>query len=248
MSNLGRRLAAELVDALEFTAREVSRGLSEGTKRVAAEVEKAAAAYAEAEARLARDAGGLRGDGDGGGAGHPPGGGRPPAPDRPHVDLSTVPAWSRSRALPTDPRAAELVPSSYRPHGGLTEQEFFDAHWNEAENRWWNPGERPGDPDRDGFAGGLSRPNQLAPGSVIDRFGGTNGEYASPAGTGFEERALPPSALGRPLVRLRVTQPLPETVLEGPVAGAYEQPGGGVQYKFPQPIQSYIGDFLEEIE
>ncbi|KAH8651084.1 hypothetical protein BX600DRAFT_441527 [Xylariales sp. PMI_506] len=68
----------------------------------------------------------------------------------------------------------------------------------------------------------------LAAGALIDRFGSEYGAFASPAGAPYMQRALPPSNLDTPQNDLRLLEPL--TVLEGPIAPWFGQPGQGVQY------------------
>jgi hypothetical protein len=79
----------------------------------------------------------------------------------------------------------------------------------------------------------------LPPGATVDRFGAPTGAFASPAGLPFEARSLPPEALGRPLTTYEVVQPI-ENVRSGLAAPAFGQPGLGVQYQFPKPIQFYL--------
>ncbi len=91
----------------------------------------------------------------------------------------------------------------------------------------------------DGFAG--PRVNQDLPvGTRVDRFGGTGGRYLSPEWTPFAQRALPPSNLTEPYSVYRVAKPLP--VESGGIAPAFDQPGGGVQYKTGPRIQQLIDD------
>lgn len=233
MSNVARRLAIELVDALEFTAREVSRGLSAGTKRLATEIDKAATTFAEAESKLARDAGGLHTEDGAGPRPAVPGSVRSPGAST-HVDLPSVPAWRRPGEIPTAGPASTLIPPTYDRFGGLSQQEFYDRFYDPVEQNWRYP------PD-DGFDGGVQLPNTLAEGDTLDRFGDADGFYASDEGLPFDQRSLPPSSLAYPYQRYEVTSKgLPEGVTEGPIAPWFGQPGGGVQYKFDKPIQWYV--------
>ncbi len=77
-------------------------------------------------------------------------------------------------------------------------------------------------------------------GDVIDRYGLADGSFASPSGTPFDERALPPSSVGSEYTQYEVLKPLPEGVTEGSIAPWFEQPGGGVQYVFDHPISWYV--------
>ncbi|MGQ0623606.1 MAG: TNT domain-containing protein [Sporichthyaceae bacterium] len=104
----------------------------------------------------------------------------------------------------------------------------------------------PTDPP-DGFAG-PSRSHGLQPGDAIDRFGDADGKFASPGGTSFDQRALPPSSVGSDYTQWRVLKPLPDSILEGDVAPWFEQPGGGVQYKFDHELTWYEKNgYLERI-
>ena len=131
---------------------------------------------------------------------------------------------------------------SYEPFGGLTEKEFYE--------RYWDPAARGGKggwdyPPEEGFAVGadgkpILEPNTLHPGDTIDRFGEPRGKYASPDGTSYEQRAIPPDSASQPYHQYRVAKPLPPEVTEGKIAPWFEQAGGGVQYKFDKPIQWYV--------
>jgi hypothetical protein len=65
-------------------------------------------------------------------------------------------------------------------------------------------------------------------------------EYASPSNTPFHQHAIPPSWIGQPYTRWRPLRELPDSVLEGDIAPWFEQPGGGMQYKFDRPIEGYL--------
>jgi hypothetical protein len=82
-------------------------------------------------------------------------------------------------------------------------------------------------------------PTTLQPGTLIDRYGGPSGYYASPAGTPFEMRALRPEAIQRPLNAYEVLKPI-DGINSGLAVPYYGQTGLGMQYEFPVPIQSYI--------
>ena len=69
-------------------------------------------------------------------------------------------------------------------------------------------------------------------GTVIDRYGGGSGSiFFSPAGTPSEMRALPPSSIGAELRIFVVEKPI--LVEQGVVAPAFNQIGGGIQYRTP---------------
>ena len=54
--------------------------------------------------------------------------------------------------------------------------------------------------------------------------------------------------MGTDYTRYEVLKPLPESVTEGKIAPWFEQPGGGIQYKFDQPMSWYVRNgYLGEI-
>lgn len=53
------------------------------------------------------------------------------------------------------------------------------------------------------------------------------GHYLGPKGTPYEQRALAPGAKAEAYHEYEVIKPLP--VIQGKIAPAFEQPGGGVQ-------------------
>jgi hypothetical protein len=69
----------------------------------------------------------------------------------------------------------------------------------------------------------------LQRGTLLDRLGDPNGRFLAPAGTPFEQRALPGSSTAEPYYQYRVLRPLP--VDAGPAAPGFNQVGGGTQYQ-----------------
>jgi hypothetical protein len=89
-------------------------------------------------------------------------------------------------------------------------------------------------------------PTVLEPGAVFDRFGPGFGQFGSPLGTTFPERALPPHSLDAGYHRYEVIRPLP--IWEGPIAPAMGQLGGGIQYYFPNAIVDLLNaGYLKEV-
>jgi filamentous hemagglutinin len=83
--------------------------------------------------------------------------------------------------------------------------------------------------------------------TLISRYGGPGGKFASPEGTPFDERSLPPDAINRPLNTYLVMQDI--DVTEGLVEPWFGEPGLGVQYEFPNTIQWYLDNgYLEVYE
>lgn len=81
----------------------------------------------------------------------------------------------------------------------------------------------------------------LKPGASIDRYGPRSGTFASPEGTPFGQRSLPASAATKPYEAYEVLKPI-EGVNMGPARPWFGQPGLGVQYELPAPIQQLIDD------
>ncbi|MEH3140741.1 MAG: glycohydrolase toxin TNT-related protein [Mycobacterium kyogaense] len=76
-------------------------------------------------------------------------------------------------------------------------------------------------------------------GTMLDRFGYPGGEWLSPHGTPFAERALPPDSALKPYFEYVVKDPtrLPPgwRIEESAVAPWFHQPGGGLQYRIIAP-------------
>lgn len=90
-------------------------------------------------------------------------------------------------------------------------------------------------------------PDVLEPGTVIDRFGTTEGRVFAADSTAFGRRSLPPSHLRAGYRRYQVLRPLP--VWRGISAAWFAQPGGGVRYRTVYPAQDLValGYLTEEI-
>ncbi|WP_250285593.1 MULTISPECIES: TNT domain-containing protein [unclassified Frankia] len=128
--------------------------------------------------------------------------------------------------------------SHYQRTGGEPVQQFLDT--------WWDPSARSGQggwqyPPKDGY---LINPDgtpqrtvtSLAPGLEFDRFGGTSGNFASPEGTKYAARAIPPSNLDSTTDPgscnyhdYRVLRTF--SVYSGAIRPWFDQPGYGQQYQ-----------------
>ena len=133
------------------------------------------------------------------------------------------------------------------PVGNPTQEQLSTATSLGVDPRWVNSDGSIDWPPNGGFAG----PPQnvmLQPGTRVDRYGSANGGYLSPAGTPFQERALPPSAVGSRYTSYEVVKPLP--VNSGPAAPWFGQPGNGIQYQLQGvTIQQMIDDgYLKVVE
>lgn len=89
-----------------------------------------------------------------------------------------------------------------------------------------------------GFVGGPVR-DTPQPGTAISRYGGEGGTFASPAGTPFSARGLPPGheALGES--RYVFARPLE---VDAGIAAYWQGGGGGIQYDLPRSISDLVND------
>jgi hypothetical protein len=88
-------------------------------------------------------------------------------------------------------------------------------------------------PPNRGFAG-TPMPTTLGIGTLIDRYGTELGTFASPRGTPFGLRSLPPAAESGPFRAYEVIRPLPA---QSGVAAPWFGLGGGIQYEFAHSIE-----------
>ncbi|KAF2036134.1 hypothetical protein EK21DRAFT_53081 [Setomelanomma holmii] len=148
--------------------------------------------------------------------------------------------------------------SNYSRFGGLCPGEFLSTWTNYAaagQGGWFFY------PYADGFANNTAgQPIRgrltLKPGMLVDRFGSASGTFVAPAGTPYNQRALPPVNLNFPPGNgmsvpynyhvYEVKQPV--VVLGGPVASWFGQPGFGTQFQLPSTIENLIRDRILEEE
>ncbi|WP_405146848.1 TNT domain-containing protein [Sphaerisporangium sp. NBC_01403] len=169
--------------------------------------------------------------------------GRAPAATKdPDETVCTAPYINEDQRLgPKNlPKNGDLgkILSGYVPLGGLPPQKFLNRYWIWAASSYRYP------PDF-GFAhsGGYSNGRPLITamtllvGEKLDRFGGEGGAFLAPIGTPFSQRGIPPTNLetfpGAPQYpcnyhTYRVSREF--AVDSGPIASAFQQPGGGDQY------------------
>ncbi|WP_448886383.1 PAAR-like domain-containing protein [Citrobacter telavivensis] len=93
-------------------------------------------------------------------------------------------------------------------------------------------------PPNDGAHGPVSN-TTLEPGTTIDRYGLPRGKYASPVGTPYTMRALPPGTDSGPYTVYKVMKPIPN-VAESKIAPWFGEMGMGTQYKLEHSVQSYL--------
>lgn len=141
------------------------------------------------------------------------------------------------------PAVQGLLPPGYDPYHGQGRDAWMQSITKPDGNLDWADGKK--------FPQGFSSPTDrepvvLSPGQTIDRFGGPNGQFTSPAGTPYPDRALPASNLdGASYHQYEVIKPLP--VWQGGIAPQMGEPGGGVQHYLPVSVQALIeGGYLKE--
>ncbi|RUT46774.1 DUF4237 domain-containing protein [Paenibacillus anaericanus] len=120
---------------------------------------------------------------------------------------------------------------SYPPDGKLynkyqsvyTEPKYYDQ---KTGNINW-PGEN-GDPNINGFLLGISEDMTLKKGMLIDRYGSPVGNFFSPEGIPYEQRALAPHSDYADYYVYKIVQDF--EVEGGIIAPWFDRPGGGLQY------------------
>ena len=118
--------------------------------------------------------------------------------------------------------ADDVVNPGTRP--GATDAEaggvsYYDQY-KEADGSGWDW------PDNLGISGTPTEAT-MPVGTRFDRYGLADGSFMSPAGTPLKQRAMAPGSAAEPLHTYEVTKPLP--VIQGEVAPAFGQAGGGTQ-------------------
>jgi hypothetical protein len=85
---------------------------------------------------------------------------------------------------------------------------------------------------------GPSRKVTLPKGTIIDRYGSDWGDYTSPDGIPFEQRAMPPEGRSSPYNRFRLNEDI--EVDEATIAPWFGEPGMGTQYKLPAAVKDLV--------
>ncbi|KAF4485564.1 filamentous hemagglutinin adhesin [Fusarium agapanthi] len=123
---------------------------------------------------------------------------------------------------------------SYNRFGGLTPIQFLQT-WTDEKGNYKYPPQNGFQLDANGNA--INGSMVLQVGTLVDRFGSEYGSYVSAASAPYSQRALPPSNLAtNPDSKdfpynyhvYRVIKPL--TVVGGPIAPWFGQPGLGAQF------------------
>ncbi|PHH89273.1 hypothetical protein CDD83_6371 [Cordyceps sp. RAO-2017] len=154
--------------------------------------------------------------------------------------------------LPTSKSLGDLF-KGYNRFGGLCPGVFW-AQFRNEKGDWYRY------PPEDGFqldpsGKGQKSTTKLAPGTLVDRFGGETGTFVAPVCTSFSKRSIPPGNLAsrtndpKNPYNYHVYKVVKEfPVLSGRIAPWFAQPGGGVQYKLDKPVSTLLKDgFLKEI-
>lgn len=93
---------------------------------------------------------------------------------------------NRCRGLATSPWARSTA--GYDPYAGFSRKDYYEKYWDstadDGQGSWRSL------PDG-GFGTGIHTPNELRPGETINRFGPTEGEFASPDGTPCSDEPAP---------------------------------------------------------
>ena len=101
-------------------------------------------------------------------------------------------------------------------------------------------------PPDDGFVG-RHQPEWRESGELLNRYGGSGGRFASPAGTPYPMRSLPPGSDARPLHTYRVNRTFQTE--SGTIAPAFGEIGFGKQHILPQSVRDLVdAGFLVEVK
>ena len=162
--------------------------------------------------------------------------------------------------LPSCLPLTSLISSStnYSRFGGLCPGEFLAAYTDYAAHGtagwFWYP-------FADGFANNtagvpIRGRMTLKPGTLIDRFGSVSGSFVAPAGSPYDQRALPPANLNWakgngmqvPFNYHVYEVQKPVVVVGGPVTPWFGQPGLGMQFQLPTSIKALLeSGVMEEV-
>ncbi|GAA2964017.1 glycohydrolase toxin TNT-related protein [Actinokineospora diospyrosa] len=154
-----------------------------------------------------------------------------PPGDHPRSELADS-ATAVKHSPPTRGRTAPDLLHAHDPQGGMHERDWdrrflvrpFDPNSQRPTEYAW--------PTSELYPEGGAAPGEavvLPVGTVLDRFGTSNGRVFSADGTRFARRSLPPAHASAGYRRYRVVQPLP--VWRAMSAPWFGQPGGGERYR-----------------
>ncbi|MCT8343381.1 hemagglutinin repeat-containing protein, partial [Photorhabdus kleinii] len=88
----------------------------------------------------------------------------------------------------------------------------------------------------------------LPAGTIVDRYGHPGGNFVSPVGVPFENRALPPSyETTKPYFQYKVVKPIPD-VPKSNILPWFGQKGKGTQYELPKSVQWYLdNEYIQKV-
>lgn len=134
--------------------------------------------------------------------------------------LAAGPRLARNTTAGQTQTALRKMPQSFQDEYAAAKA----AGWKKPDgSTWWPP---------DNGAVLPTRTGPLAPGTKLDRYGGTNGKFLGSAGDGIPQRALADPPTGIPN---KYTSQPGLHVEEAKVAPWFDQPGGGTQYRVVDP-------------
>jgi hypothetical protein len=147
------------------------------------------------------------------------------------------------RTTPPPSASVPRKPPNRAPH---LRKDLDDKHFDPDTGQLiWPDGKRPGT-FPDGFDGPPAKIN-LAPGTKIDRYGSEGGNFLSPTGTPFADRALPYDQAKMPYRQYEVVKELP--VESGRALPWFGEKGGGVQHKTGKSVEDLVREgYLKEIK
>ena len=157
--------------------------------------------------------------------------------------INAIPQDLNEKGLPTDKylKAIANVKNAQYNVGKLGADRYYS---DDGTITLWPP--------FDGAVKGSEKAFTIKEDTIISRIGYPNGNYASPDGVEREKRSLPfnkKAETDDPTTkehRYKVKKPLPCIMSE--VAPWFDDPGGGVQYKFYDSVKKLVADgFLEEV-
>lgn len=149
---------------------------------------------------------------------------------------------ARPPLAPKTPPVARVPPERKAVYRDDLDESYFDPKTGELT---WPDGKTAGTFPK-GFDKNGSFRDVLEPGQVIDRYGSESGRFLSPAGTPYEQRALPYDASRMDYRKYRIMKPLP--VESGKAQPYFGQAGGGRQYMTDMAVDDLVADgYLVEI-
>jgi hypothetical protein len=130
--------------------------------------------------------------------------------------------------------AGARVEANARIDDGMQYDQFRQPNSSRPGGEWDWQRQAP----NNGAVAGTTQTITVDKGALLDRYGSVNGTYLSPAGTSYEARALAPGSRSDGYSQYLVQKPF--VVERSEVAPAFDQAGGGVQYRVVTPAGQSI--------